>query len=604
MLSPLPIDSLLPSVVEAVKRGARSCSRPRPGAGKTTRVPARAARRRRASRARSWSSAPPPAHAPRRPARRRGAGRARGRDRRLPGPLRGVASAATRAALRHRGRAHPAAALRSRAARRGRGGAGRVPRAPPPRRPRARPAPAPPAGRAPGPQARGHVRDARAAPVARYLGERAGAALRGPALRGEPRVPPAAGHRHLEPRCSPRSSGSRRGSTTGDVLVFLPGAGGDPPRPGGLRRVRRAPRLPACSRSTATCRPPSRTARCGRGAREDHPLHQRRRDLGHHRRRRRGHRQRARPRRDRTRPGAGCPSLQRPAISRASAAQRAGRAGRTRAGDCLRLYTQHDFDGRPEQDAPEICPRRPGRDRARPAPPPASPTRGTFRFFEPPPAAALEAAEELLRGSAPRARRTGAHRARPAAPLLPGASPARAHPASRASGAASRPRRPRGRACSPSGPSRPGPTLGGARRPPAHAERPLGRAGADGVARLRERARGGAAQAVERTTRQLSRARCTARHRAAPAEREDALLLALLAGFPDRVARRRKPHAPELVLSGGGSAILDPVERGPGADAPARARCRAAHGPRGPRCGSGWPAPSSPSGCWSSSPSS
>jgi len=72
------------------------------------------------------------------------------------------------------------------------------------------------------------------------------------------------------------------------------------------------------------------------------------------------------------------------------------------------------------------------------------------------------------------------------------------------------------------------------------------------------RSRGGAAQAVERTARQLSRA-LHGRHRAAPAEREDALLLALLAGFPDRVARRRKAHAPELVLSGGGSAVLDPV---------------------------------------------
>jgi ATP-dependent helicase HrpB len=73
-----------------------------------------------------------------------------------------------------------------------------------------------------------------------------------------------------------------------------------------------------------------------------------------------------------------------------------------------------------------------------------------------------------------------------------------------------------------------------------------------------ERARSGAAQAVDRTARQLVRA-VHGRHRAPPAEREDALLIALLAGFPDRVARRRKPHAPELVLSGGGSAVLDPV---------------------------------------------
>jgi ATP-dependent helicase HrpB len=41
-------------------------------------------------------------------------------------------------------------------------------------------------------------------------------------------------------------------------------------------------------------------------------------------------------------------------VSRASATQRAGRAGRTRPGRCLRLYTKGDFDGRPEHDAPEI----------------------------------------------------------------------------------------------------------------------------------------------------------------------------------------------------------------------------------------------------------
>jgi ATP-dependent helicase HrpB len=69
----------------------------------------------------------------------------------------------------------------------------------------------------------------------------------------------------------------------------------------------------------------------------------------------------------------------------------------------------------------------------------------------------------------------------------------------------------------------------------------------------------GTAQAVERTARQLARALRDRGPRASPAEREDALLLSLLAGFPDRVARRRKPHAPELVLSGGGSAVLDPV---------------------------------------------
>jgi len=41
-------------------------------------------------------------------------------------------------------------------------------------------------------------------------------------------------------------------------------------------------------------------------------------------------------------------------ISRASADQRAGRAGRTRPGRCLRLWTRYDHERRPEQEIPEI----------------------------------------------------------------------------------------------------------------------------------------------------------------------------------------------------------------------------------------------------------
>jgi ATP-dependent helicase HrpB len=53
-------------------------------------------------------------------------------------------------------------------------------------------------------------------------------------------------------------------------------------------------------------------------------------------------------------PWSGLPRLRLEKISRASATQRAGRAGRTRPGRCLRLYTRGDFDTRPEHDAPEI----------------------------------------------------------------------------------------------------------------------------------------------------------------------------------------------------------------------------------------------------------
>ena len=53
-------------------------------------------------------------------------------------------------------------------------------------------------------------------------------------------------------------------------------------------------------------------------------------------------------------PGSGLPRLSLAPISRASATQRAGRAGRTRAGICLRLYGQHDHDHRPAYQLPEV----------------------------------------------------------------------------------------------------------------------------------------------------------------------------------------------------------------------------------------------------------
>ena len=50
----------------------------------------------------------------------------------------------------------------------------------------------------------------------------------------------------------------------------------------------------------------------------------------------------------------GLPRLDVQRVSRASAIQRAGRAGRTRPGRCLRLYTNADFESRAEHETPEI----------------------------------------------------------------------------------------------------------------------------------------------------------------------------------------------------------------------------------------------------------
>jgi ATP-dependent helicase HrpB len=53
-------------------------------------------------------------------------------------------------------------------------------------------------------------------------------------------------------------------------------------------------------------------------------------------------------------PWSGLPTLSTAKISRASAKQRAGRAARVRPGKVIRLYTAGDFTSRPEQDKPEI----------------------------------------------------------------------------------------------------------------------------------------------------------------------------------------------------------------------------------------------------------
>jgi ATP-dependent helicase HrpB len=53
-------------------------------------------------------------------------------------------------------------------------------------------------------------------------------------------------------------------------------------------------------------------------------------------------------------PWSGLPTLHVGRVSKASAKQRAGRAGRTAPGRVLRLYTEEDYSRRPEQDAPEV----------------------------------------------------------------------------------------------------------------------------------------------------------------------------------------------------------------------------------------------------------
>ncbi len=53
-------------------------------------------------------------------------------------------------------------------------------------------------------------------------------------------------------------------------------------------------------------------------------------------------------------PWSGAVELRTTKASRASCIQRQGRAGRLRAGRCIRLYSRHDFEARPAYDVPEI----------------------------------------------------------------------------------------------------------------------------------------------------------------------------------------------------------------------------------------------------------
>lgn len=261
-------------------------------------------------------------------------------------------------------------------------------------------------------------------------------------------------------------------------------------------------------------------------------------------------------------PWSGLPVLRVQKVSRASAAQRAGRAGRTRPGRCLRLYTRADHDGRPEHDAPEV--RRVDlaaaalllhlsgiRD------------LGSFAWFEPPPAAAIAAADALLS-------RLGASDAGAPSPLGTRLAQLPVHPRL-------------GRLlveAAAAGYPDPGCALAAllserdvrAGRGRSEARRVESSDLLDLADRLdlarrarfepyRVRALGlepAAVDSVERQRRHLSSlVRGLDRVRNARAADEDAALRrAILAAYPDRVARRRHPKTPEVLLCGGGSARI------------------------------------------------
>ena len=216
-------------------------------------------------------------------------------------------------------------------------------------------------------------------------------------------------------------------------------------------------------------------------------------------------------------------------ISRASAIQRAGRAGRTAPGRALRLYTRLDFEQRADHHPPEILRadlaatvlelRAAGID-------PAS-----LPWLDEPPPAALAAAGALLRrlGAVDREGRiTATGQACARLPVHPRLARLAVEAAAR-------------------GCAREGAIIAA-----ALAEGEVRLAPSTGSSDLLDLPDPGRARAqIERalgpggTSKPLTHD-----------QRDQALCLSVLTGFPDRVARRRSPGSDELLLAGGGTAQL------------------------------------------------
>jgi ATP-dependent helicase HrpB len=209
----------------------------------------------------------------------------------------------------------------------------------------------------------------------------------------------------------------------------------------------------------------------------------------------------------------GLPTLHVGRVSKASAKQRAGRAGRTGPGRVLRLFGLEDYQRRPEHDAPEIT----RSDLSQLCLALRAMRIGDLQWLDPPPEAAVQSAEALLDRL--------------------GATEERAHPLARY------PLHPRL-----------------SRILIAAMEHGVGEDGCIAAALLGSGARSeknDLLAAIDsdqdyRTRQQVEQLRRIARPARQTEHNDDALLLSVLAGFPDRVARRRAGN--QVLLSTGGSA--------------------------------------------------
>jgi ATP-dependent RNA helicase HrpB len=280
-------------------------------------------------------------------------------------------------------------------------------------------------------------------------------------------------------------------------------------------------------------------------------------------------------------PWTGLPTLALAKVSRASAEQRAGRAGRTRPGRALRLYTQHDLEQRPAYDLPEIA-RADLTDTAMTLAALGVGDADALAWLEPPPAAAWGAARELLArlGAVTAAgdltdvgRRMLRLPVHPRLARLAVEGEARGDGDGAALAAAlisERDIRMSSRAGFTAGPGPSGgrPDRGvdlvdlvdlfrdaeAARfRPDALRRLELDGRAVEEVGRVRRQL----ASAMERRGRDIGKAGKTGADPEA-----QALRLAVLAAFPDRVARRREPGATTALLAAGGSAELGIAQAG------------------------------------------
>jgi ATP-dependent helicase HrpB len=273
-------------------------------------------------------------------------------------------------------------------------------------------------------------------------------------------------------------------------------------------------------------------------------------------------------------PWSGLPTLNVARVSKASATQRAGRAGRTRPGRCLRLYTSQDFNARPDHDIAEVH-RADLAETALELHAAGVADLSEFGWFEAPPKSALEAAESLLAklGAVDsRGELTAAGRKMLRFPLHPRLSRLLVEAESRGVGveacviaaligerdiiASELFKNERDRQSRQEGPSDLLQRLDLFEEAAASSFAP---------SRLREMNLDvGAVMAVNRVRRQLLGKRAVTDRRRGERksgrQEDEALLISILAGYPDRVAKRRslKSDNRELLLSGGGAAQLSP----------------------------------------------